>query len=140
MLQVPTSLALRLKCLVPFRPDGGRNGPSMQRTTQAGTDKMAPLQDVLTVHKALTTMENREIIDEMDVSRLGLNVQLRGPGDCLDSVECLHLTGGQRGQPLRAWVSSIAQERSPTKIHNETEILVEDDRAALKMGTVHWTC
>ena len=137
MLQVPTSLALRLKCLVPFRPESGRNGPPMRRTTEAGADEMALLPSVLTVHKALTTMENREIIDEMDVSRLGLNVHFRGPGDCLNGIECLHLTGRQRGQPLRAWVSSVAHERSPTEIHDKLGVFVEDDRTALKMGTVH---
>ncbi len=137
---MPMSFALRLKGRVPFRHESKRNGPSMHRTTQAGAHKMALLQDILTVHEALTTMKNREIIDEMDVSRLGLDVHLRGPGDCLDSVKCLHLTGGQRGQPLRAWVSSVSHERSPTEIHDKFGVFVEDDRTALKIGTVHWTC
>lgn len=111
----------------------GGNGPALSGAAKTHADEVALLRG--TVNKALTTVEDGQVVDEMNVAGLSLNLHLRSPSNGLNRIQSLHLTAGKGWEVLGPGMSLIAEESSTAKVHNQPVILVENDRTALEART-----
>lgn len=117
--QMPVLDALLLESLIPFLGEFFGNWPPMLGAPEAHANQMALGRWILSVHKALPTVQNGQIVDEMDVASLGLDLHLRRLCNGFNGVQSLHLTGSQGGQVLRTGMSLVSKKSRSAKVHDE---------------------
>lgn len=97
---------------------------------------MALLVGLGTIHEALTAMEYREIVDEVDVAGLGLNLKLRGLRDGFNGVESLDLTRGQLGQRAGSRMSRASGKGGTAEVDDHPAVVMEKNGAAVETRSV----
>ena len=90
---MPVLGALLLESIVPLLGKFLGNRPPMLGASEAHTNEMALGRWILSVHEALPTVQNCQIVDKMDVARLGLDLHLRSLRNGFNSIQSLNLTG-----------------------------------------------
>lgn len=84
-----------LECFVPLMCKLLWDGPAMLSTAEAHSNEMASCRRRVPIDKAFTAMEDRKVVNKVDVSSLRLDFHLGGLGDRLDGIQGLDLAGCQ---------------------------------------------
>lgn len=85
-LQMPHCwLALR-EGLAPFAAKLGRDAPPHIVISESHSHQVPLLGRILTVDEAFSAVQYRQVVDEVDIARLGTHLQLGRPADGLDGI------------------------------------------------------
>ena len=108
------------------------NIPAQFVVSKSHAYQVAALLSSLTIDKAFAAMQNCEVVDEVNVTRPGTDLQLSRFGNVLDGVQSFHLAWGNGGEIARSWVDRIPCQGYPPEVHNHSSVMVEEDRTALE--------
>jgi hypothetical protein len=83
-------------------------------------------------------VQNSEVVDKVQVTGLGSELELSRPRNPLDRIQSLQLARVQCGQALWTRVGVVANQWRSAKVHNQSSIVVEEDWPALKLRAARW--
>jgi len=132
---VPNPARLLVERLVPLALQLRRDGPAVRRAPQAHADQVALLVGSLAVAEALAPVEDAKVVDEVHISGLRLDLQLRGPRDGLDGIQRLELARRDGREVTRARMSLVSDQGRTAEVHDELRVVIEDDRSAVEPRT-----
>lgn len=95
---------------------------------------------VVSVGKALPPVHDGQVVNEVDVSRLCGNFELRRPRDLLDCIERLYLDSGWLGEVRRPYMTCAPEQRGPSEVEDEAPLMEEENWATLKPGSSQFAC
>lgn len=122
-LNVPHLVGLLFKSIGPFPAQTRGYRPAECGTPQTHANQMSLGGPV--VDKAITTVKNGQVVDEVNVTGLGGELELSGASDGFDGIQGFNLLCVKSRQASLAGVSSRSQERSTAKIHDKLATLVK---------------
>lgn len=139
-LKMPYLASTTSKGFFPLASKAFRYNPAKLVVPEAGTDHVASLVHLRRVNKTFTTMQDRKVVDEVNITRLCCDFKLRRLGNVFYCVQCLDLDWRQLRQIIRARMSSTSYQRSSAKVGNQLAILVVNNRSAVELGPVETEC
>lgn len=122
------------KGLVPLVLQIKRDAPSQLVIAKPHANKVPALAGLGAVDEAFASVKDGQVVDEMDVARLGGELKPGRFGDILNCVQGLHLSGIERRQVSGSGMAGASHESGPTKVGDEMAVVVKEDRAALELG------
>jgi hypothetical protein len=84
-------VSLLAKCSGPVALEGVRNRPATLRAAQSHANQVTSLGGIRSIDKAVTTVKDCQVVDEVDVARVRLDLELRRTSDRFDCIEGFHL-------------------------------------------------
>lgn len=96
-LKMPHLCSRPFKGQAPFWLELLRNLPTHFVISKSRANQVTLFGCGSTVDKAFSAVEDSQVVDEVDVSSLGGNFELRGLGDVLDRIQGFNLNGCQLG-------------------------------------------
>lgn len=85
------------KSLVPLELKVKRDFPSHLVVTESHAHKVSALIGLCAVDKACASVEDSEVVDEVDVTCFGAELKLGCLCNVLDRIQSLNLVGGEGG-------------------------------------------
>lgn len=125
-------VAVAAKGLGPLALHRLRNAASRHGVVETHANQVTLMARI--IDKPIAAVEDRRVVDHVDVARQRRKLHFRGSRDGLDDVERLPLHLRDDGQAGIARVGGGAQESGPAKVDKEFALLEEDDWAARKSG------
>lgn len=124
------------KSLVPLELKVNRDFPSHIVIPESHAHKVSALIGFCAVDKARTSVEDSQVVDEVNVTCLGAELELGCLCNVLDRIQSLNMVGGENWQMSRSGVACASHESSSTEVGDQPAIFVEENRSALKLGAV----
>lgn len=121
-----------IKRLAPFMSQLRGELPAKLVITQSHAHQMTPLLGSLSIDKALTSVKDSQVVDEMHITGLGADLKLRSLGNVFNGIQCLNLTSSQLGKMLWAWMNGISHEWYTAKIDDQSSLVMKKDWATLE--------
>lgn len=122
------------KGLVPLALQIEGNAPSHLVIAESHAHKVPALAGLRAVDKSRAAVEDRQVVDEVNVTWLGGELELGRLGNVLDRIQGLNLASSECRQVGRSSVAGASHESSPSKVGDEVAVLVEENRSALELG------
>ena len=132
--EMPCSGSSWRKSLGPFQSEIGRDGPPHVVVAKPHADQVSTLGRCLSVDKSLSPVQNCQIVDEVHITSLSGDFELRCPRNAFDGVQGFRLAAVELGKPLGAGITGAPQQRRSAKVGDQPPLVVEDDWAALEPG------
>lgn len=133
-LKVPDLGTTTTKGLLPLRGEVFRHFPAELIISKTSTNHVALLIHLSAINKALATMQDGKVVDEVDIASLGSNLKLSGLGNLFNRTESLNLNRRQLRQAVGAWVAWASHQRRSAKVGDQLTVLVVDNWAAVELG------
>lgn len=137
---MPDTIAVLLEGIRPITVQGLGDSVTQSCASEAHADEVALLVSRHAIDKSIPAMQDREVVDEVQITLLGGELELGSTRDGLNGVKCLDLLGVEGGQVSLARVSQGAHERNTAKVHDELAVEMEENGAAMVPRAVEDRC
>lgn len=131
---MPRSLPRLPKRLLPRALELTGDAPALLGAAQAHAHEVPPcaLRGVRMVLERAAPVQQRQVVDEVQVARQRGDLELRRGGDCLQGGEGGALGGAEFREGVRARVRGGAEERAGGEVDDEPRVEVVEDRAVVE--------